>query len=289
MKSNEKKILEKIEQARKAYLGKNYQKSIELYKWVEEQIQDDPVNLPIIWIELAWSYYNFKDFKNCIFYLDKSLTSDLLTTRQQFDCLRLIGFSYSALKDSKNALRYLEEALKKELPELEKKYVHFEAGKIYFLTGAFKKSKTYLDTVAKFFSWKESDYFQAVRYYQGFIAFYEKQYEYAESFFTEIIENATGNENRATGYFGMAHLFYERKNYDKLIDTCKEILELDKKFYDGETLAFFLCKAFMELKQLEELTAFYNELRNKYPDGRYQSYYPAFEKEISNVKRNGKK
>jgi tetratricopeptide (TPR) repeat protein len=286
MNSNEQQILKKIEQARKAYQGKNYQKSIELYRWIEEQIQDDPVNLPIIWIELGWSYYNLRDFKNCILYLDKSLASDLLTTRQQFDCLRLIGFSYGALKDSKNALRYLEKALKKELPESEKKYVHFEVGKIYFLTGAFKRAKTSMDTAARFFSWEDAAYFQAIRYYQGFIAFYEKQYDCADSLFTEIIENATGNKNKATGYFGRAHLLYERKNYSELIDVCKKIVAMDKNFYDGETITFFLCRAFMELNQLEDLTAGYNELRRKHPNGRYQSYYLAFEKELDKNNQN---
>lgn len=286
MKSDEQKILDKVERARKAYLEKNYQESVELYKWVEEQIQDDPVNLPIIWIELGWSYYNFGDFRNCIAYLDKALTSELLTARQQFDCLRLIGFSYGALKDSKNALRYLEKAMKKKLPESEKKYVQFEVGKIHFLTGAFKKSKTYLDAAARFFSWKESDYYQAIRYYQGFIALYEKQHDYAESSFTEIIKKAAGNKNKATGYFGMAHLFHERKDYNGLIDACKKVLELDQEFYDPETLAFFFCRAFMELNRPDELASFYNELRNKYPGGRYRSHYPMFENVLAKGKEN---
>lgn len=289
MNSNEQEILEKIDQARSAYLQQNYKESIELYKWVEGQIQDDPVNLPIIWIELGWSFYNSRDFNNCISYLQKSLTSESLTTRQQFDCLRLIGFSYGALKDSKNSLRFLESAIEKELPASEKKYVHFEIAKIHFITGAFKKSKGYLDTAVRFFNWKEADYYQAIRYYQGFISFYEKEYESAESAFTEIIEKASGNRNRATGYFGMAHLFYERKHYGELIEVCKKVLEMDKNFYDRETLGFFLCRAFVELSRHEELATFYSELRNKYPAGRYQSYYPNFEKALLKAKEGRRK
>lgn len=277
MNPDEKKVLEKIGQARNAYLKNDYAKSVELYKWVEGQIQDDPVNLPIIWIELGWSYYNLRDFKNSISYLEKALTSSQLTVRQQFDCLRLIGFSHGALKESNNALRFLKNALKKDISEAEKKYVNFEVGKIYFLTGALKKSETYFESAAKFFHWEEAEYCQSIRYYQGFLAFYEKEYAYAERAFAEIIENARGKENKATGYFGMAHLLYQKQDYTELIALCEKIMELDKNFYDGETVAFFFCKSFMELNRLKELAIFYNELKNKYPNGRYHSYYPAFE------------
>jgi tetratricopeptide (TPR) repeat protein len=284
MNPDEKKVLVKIERARNAYLKNDYAKSVELYKWVEGQIQDDPINLPIIWIELGWSYYNLRDFKNSILYLEKSLTSSQLTVRQQFDCLRLIGFSHGALKDSKNSLRFLKEALKKDIPETEKKYVNFEVGKIHFLTGALQKSETYFESAARFFTWEEADYFQSIRYYQGLLAFYKKEYEYAERAFAEIVENARSKENKATGYFGMAHLLYQKQNYGELLVLCEKIMELDKNFYDGETVAFFLCKSFMELNRLKELTIFYNELKNRYPNGRYHSYYPAFEKILTQAK-----
>lgn len=289
MNPDEKKIMDKIGHARNAYLEKDFGKSVELYRWVEGQIQDDPVNLPIIWIELGWSYYNLRDFKNSIWYLEKSLTSDLLTARQQFDCLRLIGFSHGALKDGKNALQFLTEALKKDIPEAEKKYVNFEVGKIYFLTGAFKNSRIYFEIADKFFDWKEANYCQSIRYYQGFLAFYEKQYEYAERSFSEIIENAQGGEGRATGYFGMAHLSYQKENYKELIVICEKIMKLDKNFYDGETVAFFLCRAFTELNRLKDLTLFYSELKDKYPNGRYQSYYPIFQKVLLQAERSNKK
>ena len=284
MHSDETKILQRIESARNAYLEQDYKKAVDLYQWVEAQIQDDPVNLPIIQIELGWSYYNIGDFRNCISYLDKSLASESLNVRQQFDCLRLIGFSYGALRDGKNALHFLRKALEIELPENDKKYVNFEVGKIYFLNGAFTESWKYLDTVKKFFSWKEANYYQAILYYQGFLAFYKKEYQHAEKLFTEIVDNAAGNENKASGYFGLAHLANQKRNYNELADICKKILHLDKNFYDGETVLFFLCKAFIGLKRPGELAVFYAKLKGKYPDGRYQNDYPIFDKVLSGGK-----
>ncbi len=286
MNSDEKKVLEKLQQARDAFINQKYTKAIESYKWVEEQIQDDLTNLPIIWIELGWSYYNSKDFQNCIFYLEKAQNSPSISSKQRFDCLRLIGFSYQTLRKTKKALYFLEKTLNQEIAESEKKYVYFEIGKIYFLKGAIKKSKNYLEKASDFFDWNERAYCQALTYYLGFIAYYERQFAKAKKLFVEIIENASDDNGKATGYFGLAHLLYEDKNYGELADVCNRIIELDKNFYDRETLGFFLSKSFMELKRYDEFVIFFNELRNDYPNGRYQSYYPVFEKTILKLKKD---
>lgn len=284
MNSDEQKILEKIRKARESYINKDYNQAIKLYKWIEEQIKDDPVNLPIIRIELGWSYYNFKDFRNCILNLQKALASNLLTVQQKFDCIKLIGFSCASTGNTKNAIKFLDEAIQQKIPDEEKKYAYFRLGEIHFIEGAIKKSKEHLEKVAKYFSWKEIDYKKVLEYYLGFIAFYEKQYEHAENHFTKIIQHTSNNKDKASGYFGLAHLLHQKNNYNELVKICKKILELDENFYDQETLGYFFCKSFAELKQYKELASFYAELRKKYPKGKYNSYYPVFENRLLKAK-----
>jgi tetratricopeptide (TPR) repeat protein len=289
MNSDEKKVLEKLQRARDSYVNQEYGKAIEAYKWVEGQILDDPANLPIIQIELGWSYYNFNDFENCISCLGKAKNSPSITPKQRFDCLRLIGFSYQALEKTKNALDSLEEGLKQEIAETDKKYVYFEIGKIHFLKGAIKKSKRYLERASHLFDWKEEAYYQALMYYLGFVAYYEKQFNRAKKLFSEITEKATNVKGKASGYFGIAHLLYEYRDFRELNDVCMKIIELDKNFYDRETLAFFLSKSFMELRRYKEFKTFFKELRNNHPNGRYQSYYPVFEKKLMALKNDSEK
>lgn len=284
MDSKEQKILEKIQKARDYYLKQNYKQAIEIYKWTEEQIKDDPVNLPIIQIELGWSYYNSKDFKNCISYLKKALKSNSLNTRQKFDCLRLIGFSMASSGNKKEAIEYLNKALEHNIPDEEKKYVYFKIGELYFIDGAIKKSKHYFQKIRNYFSWKENAYYRTLIYYSGFIAFYEKHFEEATQYFTEIVNKASDKETKASGYFGLAHILHEKKNFTELVQTCKKILEHDKNFYDQETLGYFFCISFMELKQYTKFTSFYNELHKKYPNGRYRNFYYIFDKTLLEIK-----
>lgn len=284
MAATEQTILEKLRQAREAYRRQQYVEAIQQYRWVAEQIQDDKANLPIIYIELGWSYYNANDFKNCILHLKKALSASTLVPQQRFDCLKLIGFSYRSLGDSANALLYLDKAVDQKISEEEKRFVYFEIGKIHFTGGAIQKCKPYLKKSEQHFTWNENTYFQAIAYYLGFVAYYEKQYQLAENYFSEIIEKSADGKGKATGYFGLANLLYQKENYPGLIEICKKISKLDRDFYDPETIEFFLSKALMELGRHMDFATHYTSLRKKYPTGRYRSHYPIFEKKLLQFK-----
>jgi len=72
-------------------------------------------------------------------------------------------------------------------------------------------------------------------------------------------------------------VFYDKKEYTALIDACEKIIHLDKGFYDKETLAYFLCRGYMELKMWGELDTFLPSLIDVYPEGRYKAAYPQLE------------
>lgn len=284
MSSAEKQILERLREARDAYMKRQYPKAIESYKWVEAQIQDDPANLPVIQIELGWSYYSIKDFRNAIASLQKAHDSSSITAQQRFDCLRLIGFSYQSIGETEKALDFLDQAQNMDIPEPDKKYIYFEIGKLRFLQGALIQSKVYLHKALNLFDWGQEEYYRALLYYLGFVAFYEKQFDRAEQHFSEIARKATKNNGKAAGYFGIAHLLYENGDYEQLANTCKRILEFDADFYDKETIAFFMTKSYLELGRDEEFRIFFDELLRQYPDGRYRSYYPVFQEKLLRIK-----
>ena len=93
MSFSEKEILAKIELARQLYGDKKFSEAISLYSELTDILKDDSDNLPIIQIELGWSYYNNQDYPKAISFLKKALSSEGLNPHQIFDCTRLIGFS----------------------------------------------------------------------------------------------------------------------------------------------------------------------------------------------------
>jgi len=281
MKNQEEKILLVLEEARQHYLSRNYPEAIKKYAWLEKQLKDDPANLPVIWIEKGWSHYHQKNFQECITYLKKAKNHKLLNQQQKFDCLRLIGFSYASLKNSKLAIKYLEETLGFEVGDDDKKYIYFELGKIFYIEGDLPQAKSCLEKASKIFTVGEQKYHLSINYYLGFIYFYGKDYEKAKSYFNEIIRKAQDDKSRATGYFGIAHIFHDERQFFALIEVCKKIQKLDNKFYDKETLVFFLCQAYLHLKKFDQLRLFLGELIRIYPEGRYRSYYKIFQDAIN--------
>ena len=283
MDNDEQIILKELDKARNAYLEKDYSKALKSYKWIEQQILDDSFNLSVIQIEIGWTYYNLQNYKNCIHYLKKIEDNKSITVAQRFDCKRLIGFSYEYLGNNEKAIIYINKAIKEDTNVVNKKYALFELGKIHFIQGAMAKAKPYLLKAKDLFKKNELKYKEAVDYYLGFITFYEKDFQKAHDYFLDIIKNATNAGSEASGYFGLAHLHYEKKQYPVLIDVSKKILRLSPNFYDMETLGFFLCKSYLEMKMLNDLRIFYSELLKNYPEGRYKNYYPTFEKSLKKV------
>ncbi len=280
MKSAEQKILDRLARARDAYLDRDYNRALIDYLWVADQIKDDPDNLPIVQIEIGWSYYYSGKYQKAIDYLSKALKSDKLDAQQRFDALRLIGFAYEQLGDIPKALEYLHKALEEEVSDHAKKYVYFELGKILFQQNKIAEAEQYLRKTLSLFRDEEVDYRLAIAYYLGFAAFLKRDLETARKYFYQIIHQAPTDKEKATGYFGLAHIFFEEKDAPVLFDTCEKILTLNPDFEDKETLAFFTAFAFMYMKMWPELEQTYRRLQENYPNGRYSNYYPLFEEAL---------
>ena len=276
MENSEKQILDDLAAARNYYASGKFPQAITIYSRLAELLKDDKENLAVIQIELGWSYYQNQDYPLVIECLQKAHQGGTLDKQQEFDCYRLSGFSLELLGKRKEALEQLKKAVGTEVPETVKRFSYFELGKILFTDGQLMEAQQYLKLAQALFNEQEKSYQTALEYYLGFIHFFQKEYPAARKNFDQVVQYSDDHKTKASGYFGMAHLYYQQKDFPVLIDICEKILRLDEAFYDKETLGYFLCESYLHLKNLDNLENFFNELKGQYPQGRYLQEYHKF-------------
>jgi tetratricopeptide (TPR) repeat protein len=151
-------ILKTLKEAQNAFTNCDYRAALEKYQWVEKHIQDDPENLPVIWIEIGWSYYLLQDFIPAIQFLEKAIKSPHINEKQLFDCLRLIGFSYEYSANTDKAIAFLQDAINRDVEDDLKRYVYFELGKIFFAQNLTREAKPYLEKANALFIAEDHEY-----------------------------------------------------------------------------------------------------------------------------------
>lgn len=276
MASEEHKILEKIDRARGYYQKADYQNAIKLYNEIAQILHDDPINYPVIQIELAWSYYKHHQFSEAIEALQIALKSQQLNQQQEFDCYRIIGFSYEMIGRVKEAIQYLEKAIRINVAESIKRFTYFELGKLLFTDGQIIEAEHYFNYADPLFTAKEKEYRTSLNYYMGFVDYFQKRLPESREKFNYVVQNASDHKTKAGGYFGLAHFYFHQKDYTTLLELCEKIMRLDNTFFDKETIGYFMCESYLNLKSWEELQIFYDEFQKNYPDGRYKSEYQKF-------------
>jgi tetratricopeptide (TPR) repeat protein len=284
MDNLEKQILDKLQSARDEYIKRDFTKAIQEYSELAEQLKDDPVNYPVIQIELAWSYYHNQNFLETIRLLNSVLQSENLNMDQQFDCYRIIGFSHEMMGQVQKAIKFLQRSLEIDVAEDTKRYAYFELGKLLFTDGQVIEAEYFLNMANKLFQDSEKEYQTALAYYLGFVDFLQKRYRNARENFDFIIQNASDHKTKAGGYFGLCHIHHQEKDFTTLIDLCEKIIRLDSAFFDKETLGYFLCNAYLNLKNWDELEMYLKELKKNYPEGRYVTEYHKFENALKGRK-----
>ncbi|OGB66016.1 MAG: hypothetical protein A2Y94_14555 [Caldithrix sp. RBG_13_44_9] len=276
MKNSEQQILDDLAAARNYYSGGKFPQAIEIYSRLAELLKDDKENSAVIQIELGWSYYQNQDYPRVIECLQKARESGILDPQQEFDCYRLSGFSLELLGQKKEAVVQLKKAVGMEVPEAMKRFSYFELGKILFTDGQMIEAEHYFTLARPLFTDEEKSYRTALAYYQGFVNYFQKNYTAARKDFDYVVKLSDDHKTRASGYFGMAHLYYQQKDYPVLIDICEKIMRLDEAFFDKETLGYFLCESYLHLKNWESLENYFSELKSQYPVGRYHKEYSKF-------------
>ena len=200
--------------------------------------------------ELTELYYNFRQYNKAIEFARKC--SDCENSN------RIIGMSYYYQEDypaaekalnaalSKNpkdaeatytlARAYLDmEEYKKAVPIYEKA-VNMEGSKnswMYELGLLYYNNNNYKSAVASFNKAAANGYAQTNDFNEnlGYASLYSGEYEKGETLLMEIWKRKPGNRNLLRD---MAEIFYQQKKYDKSLDYCQKLMELNKD--DGKAL-----------------------------------------------------
>lgn len=277
-----KEMKELIQEAHELFLEEQYEKAEKIYRELLYERMIDGPNRFLVELEYSWLLYRQKRMDEAFTILWKLKDFGDLHPRQLFDLYRLIGFIYVHRNDLLNAVQWLQKAISVDLPEGEKKLVLYELGRLYFLKGDYGEALKFLNTALRFFD-PDDEYFYAIKYYLGFSYLFQENTEDAFEEFTFLVEQAPGEDKVIGGLFGIAQIFFKKQNFEGVISTCQDILSLSPDFEEKETLAYLLCRSYYELGDWENFRKFYQQLKDHYPNGQYQSIYPLFDTKLKEL------
>lgn len=217
----------------------NFSKALEL----------DPQNETAI-AELMELYFNYRQYQNAIDMAQKCKT-----------CVnkeKVIALSYFNLEDYGKAERMLQAVVNKNPADAEATYTlarnylemgleakaipwyvkavqldetrskwHFELGLLYYNNSNYKSAVTYFNKAAEHGYTRGNDFNENL----GFAYVYSGDYSNGEKLLNDIIARKPGDKELI---MDVATAFYDSKKYDKALDYCQKLLELDMK--DGKAL-----------------------------------------------------
>jgi len=257
-----------LRQARAALSAGEYETSRAKYLQAQ-QLTDDSVNLAMIWAELSWVYYYLHNFQAAV-----EAAAQVLECNPDYlareDLSRLLGYSYLGLKNNTLAEKYLQQSLEYDSNSDKQQYVKYELGKMLFIQGNYDLAYPYfIDLVPRF---KETgfEYYLSVLFYLGFIHYYLKNYNKARENFEQILAQQCSGERQSSAYYGLAFLEFNDRNYLNVISLCEKIINLDRNFFDKETVGFLTAASYYHLGRNDIFLEYYKQMVKSYPQGRYR-------------------
>jgi len=260
---------QKLETARKLFgEGKYDQAAAEYFNALGEKPGDK--ERALIWAELCWLFYRQNKNDRCLEAAENVLKYDG-EYEDKTDIFRLMGFSYLGLQNEKSAEEFILKSLELDRESEKQQYAIFELARLYFKQQKYTRSDELFQEVESYFYQNMKDYWLSLLFFRGFIKYYERQFSESEKFFEELLENAQDEKTKASGLFGMAFLTFERKEYLQTINLCETITKNDPQFFDIETIGFLVASSFHHLGRKDVFMKYLEQLRLKFPDGRYKN------------------
>ncbi len=209
----------------------------------------DPANAVAI-KELTQLYFSYRQYENAISFAQKCKNCP--------DAERIIGMSYYELEDYAGAVRVLQGVVSKNPADAE---AHYTIGRSYLDMEEYKNAIPWytkavaLDTsrgtwmyelglqhynlnefknaLAMFLKAAEHGYTRSSDYYEnvGYCYIYTGDFEKGEKILLDIYAKKPGNKDILRD---IAEIYYQRKSYDKSLEFCQRLLEMDKN--DGKAL-----------------------------------------------------
>ena len=166
------------------------------------------------------------------------------------------------------------------LGDPKQQFIYYELAKIYFRREAYLKSLENIDKVETFFEMQSKDYWFSALFFKGFIRYYQKDLAESERIFNLIVNSSDQSGVQANGFYGLAYVAFENKKYLDAINLCEKVTKLNPGFYDMESLGFLMAASFFYLNRFDIFEMYYNEIRKKFPKGRYEKELSALKKQV---------
>jgi len=169
---------------------------------------------------IAQSYYELEDYGKA----EKLLLNLVAKDPTDAVCVYTLARTYLEMGQEENSVPYYVKAL--ELDNTKSKW-HFELGLIYYNTENYKNAVASFNKAAEHGFIRTNDFNENL----GFAYLYTGDHVNGEKLLLEIMARKPGDKELIRD---IAQAFYDRKMYDKCLDYCQKLLEMDMK--DGKAL-----------------------------------------------------
>ncbi len=258
---------EQLKKARQLLESEDYKQASRAYLEALKNVPDDEQR-GYIWAELSWIFYKMGSYQSAIDAAKNALQYHQ-NYRAQEDLYRVIGFSCLQLNNDQCAIEYLEKSIAIDRESAKQQVALYELGKLYFKHQAHQKALQIFDEIDPYFYQNNAEYWLSILFYKGFIYYYQNELEKSEQIFEDLLENSDDKTRKATALYGLAYITFKKKQYLQTINLCEAVAANDPDFFDMETIGFLTAASFYHLGREDVFDKYYEQLRLKYPNGRY--------------------
>jgi tetratricopeptide (TPR) repeat protein len=169
---------------------------------------------------IGQSHYELEDYAAAV----KTLLGVVAKNPADAEAQYTIGRSYLEMEEYKSAIPYYAKAV--ELDKTRNAWM-YELGLQYYNMNDFKNALDMFNKAAENGYPKSNDFYENL----GYCQIYTGDFEKGEKTLLDIYAKKPGNKDILRD---IAEIYYQRKMYDKSLDFCQKLLEMDKN--DGKAL-----------------------------------------------------
>jgi len=257
-----------VSEARKLFDEQEYKEATKMYHTALDYAPNDK-DRATIWAEICWTCYKEKSFQLAIEAAENVLEHDP-DYKGEDDLYRLMGYSYFALENDEKAEEFLLKSLNIDQDSEKQMYVCYELGKLYFRNQRYLDAEKYFDKSDEYFKNNAHDYWISMLFFKGFSKYYLQKTSEAEQFFNQLIDISKDEPiAQSNGLYGLAFVYFDRKNYLDTINTCEKVTKLNPNFFDMESLGFLIAASFFYLGRYDVFEKYYEQITKSFEGGRY--------------------
>jgi len=169
---------------------------------------------------IGMSMYQQEDYPSAVTALQAALKQDPADAEATYTLAR----TYLDMEEYKKAVPVYEQAVK--LDPTKNAWI-YEQGLLYYNLDDYKNAMNAFNSAAQAGYVQSNDFNENL----GYASLYSGEYEKGEKLLLAVLNKKPGNK---TILRDMAEILYQQKQYDKSLDYCQKLLEIDTK--DGKAL-----------------------------------------------------